>query len=304
MDQLGAITMFVATAHHGSFTRAAAYLGKTTSALTRAVTHLETELGTRLFERSTRRIALTEAGHIYLASARQVLTQLQQAREDIDQLQQEMCGTLRVVAPPSFAPAFLNAACCRFLEQYPMMRLEVELTDELVDLVEGSYDLAVRDGPVELPDLIARPLTANRILICASPRYLQRNPLEVLPHTFDQHDWLIFRHPALNPHYWWFTHEGERQRISQPVPRLVSDNYDCLFAALLSGMGLQLCPQWSAVPYLRRGELVQLLPDIELDPDQFGAKIHVIYPEHRRHTRKHQAFIECLSNYLDEQALH
>ena len=303
MDQLGAITMFVATADQGSFTRAASHLGKTTSALTRAVTHLETELGTRLFERSTRRIALTEAGQIYLASARQVLIQLQQAREDLDQLQQEMCGSLRVAAPPSYAPAFLNAVCCRFLDRYPQMRLEVILTEEFVDLLEGSYDLAVRDGPVG-PDLIARPLTVNRIRLCASPRYLQRNPLEVLPQTFDQHDWLIYRHPALNPHYWWLTHEGERRRILQPVPRLSSDNYDLLFNALLDGQGLQFCPQWSAAPYLRRGELVQLLPDTDPDPEQFGSTVHVIYPAHRRHTRKLLAFIECLSNYLEEEALH
>ncbi|QIH07527.1 MULTISPECIES: LysR family transcriptional regulator [unclassified Pseudomonas] len=304
MDQLGAISMFVATADQGSFTRAAAHLGKTTSALTKAVTHLETQLGTRLFERSTRRIALTEAGHLYLASARQVLAQLQQAREDIHQLQQQMCGILRLVAPPSFAPAFLNAVCYRFLEQYPQMRLDVELTDEFVDLLRGGYDLAVRDGPVDLPDLVARPLTANRILLCASPRYLQRKPLPVTPQTFAEHDWLIFRHPALNPHFWHFTLDGRQQRMAQPVPRLASDNYDFLFGALLAGLGLQLCPQWSALPYLQRGELVQLLPEAVPDPGQFGPMIHIIYPTHRRHTRKHQAFVECLKQYLDEQHLH
>ena len=304
MDQLGAITMFVTTVDQGSFTRAAACLGKTTSALTKAVSHLESQLGPRLLERSTRRIALTEAGHIYLASARQVLRQLQQAGEDIERLQQEMCGTLRLVAPPSFAPAFLNGACYGFLEQYPQMRLDVELTDEFVDLQSGGYDLAVRDGPVELPDLIARPLTANRILLCASPRYLQRQPLPVTPAHFAEHDWLIFRHPALNPHFWRFTLNGEQQRVPQPVPRLASDNYDFLFGALLAGLGLQLCPQWSAAPYLRRGELVQLLPEAQLDPEQFGPRIHVIYPAHRRQTRKHQAFIECLNRYLDEQQLH
>ena len=304
MDQLGAITMFVTTADQGSFTRAAACLGKTTSALTKAVTHLETQLGTRLFERSTRRIALTEAGLIYLASARQVLGQLQQAQEDIDQLQQQMCGTLRLVAPPSFAPAFLNAVCYRFLEQYPLMHLDVELTDAFVDLLGGGYDLAVRDGPVDLPDLIARPLTANRILLCASPRYLQRNPLPVTPQTFAEHDWLIFRHPALNPHFWRFSLDGQQHRVPQPAPRLASDNYDFLFGALLAGLGLQLCPQWSATPYLQRGELVQLLPEAVLDPEQFGPRIHVIYPAHRRHTRKHRAFIECLKHYLDQHQLH
>lgn len=304
MDQLSAILMFVTTAERGSFTSAAASLGKTTSALTRAVTHLETELGTRLFERSTRRIALTEAGHIYLETARHVLIQLQQAQDDIAHLQQEMWGTLRVVAPPSFAPAFLNEVCNRFLGQYPKMRLEVDLTEKFLDLMEGSYDLAIRDGPIEQPDVIARPLTANRILLCASPVYLKRNPVDVLPQTFDQHDWLTFRHPALNPHYWWLINNGERQRIAQPAPRLASDNYDFLFAALLAGMGLQFCPKWSAAPYLRRGELVHLLPHLEPDSAQFGAKLHVIYSAHRRHTRKHIAFIQCLSDYLDENDLH
>lgn len=303
MDQLSAIAMFVATADQGSFTRAAANLGKTTSALTRAVTHLETELGTRLFERSTRRIALTEAGQIYLATARQVLINLQQAREDIDELQHEICGTLRVVAPPAYAPAFMNTVCCRFLERYPQMRLEVVLTEEFVDMLEGSYDLAVRDGPVG-PDLIARPLTVNQVQLYASPRYLERKPLEVSLQTFDQHDWLIYRHPALNPHYWWLTHEGERRRILQPVPRLSSDSYDLLFNALLDGQGLQFCPQWSAAPYLRRGELVQLLPDTEPDLGQFGPSIHIIYSAHRRHTPKLLAFIECLNQYLDDEMLH
>lgn len=303
MDKLSAIIMFVVTADQGNFTRAAAYLGKTTSALTRAVTHLEAELGTLLFERSTRRVSLTEAGQIYLASARQVLMQLQHAKEDIDQLQQEMWGTLRLAATPAYAPAFLNAVCCRFLDRYPQMRLEVVLTEEVVDLRDGNFDLAVRDGPVG-PDLIARQLTINRIRLCASPRYLQRKPLEVLPQTFDQHDWLIYRHPALDPHYWWLTHEGERRRILQPVSRLASDSYDLLLGALLAGRGLLFCPQWSAAPYLRRGELVQLLPNIDVDPEQFASTIQVMYPMQRRHSRKHQAFIECLSDYLDEEALH
>src|SRR5690606_18659399 len=114
MDKMTALTIFVAAAEHGSFSRAAEQLGKTPSAITKAVAHLESELGVRLFERTTRRMALTEAGNLYLEGARQALMHLQRVTEEVEQLQHELRGTLRITAPPSFGPAFLNQVCCRF----------------------------------------------------------------------------------------------------------------------------------------------------------------------------------------------
>ncbi len=303
MDKLSALTMFVATADHGSFSRAAERLGKTPSALTKAVAHLEGELGARLFERSTRRMALTEAGHIYLEGARQALQNLREAADEIDQLQSELRGSLRLSAPPSFGPAFLNEASIGFLRAHPQIRLRVDLNEAFVDLVEGGYDLTLRDGPIDLPGLIARPLTENRILLCASPAYLQRKPLPVLPETFAQHDWLIYRHPALNRNYWWLRLGEQRLRIEQPAPRLASDNYDFLLAHLLAGQGLQFCPQWSAAPYLASGQLVQLLGEYRLEPDALGPWVHALYLSHRRSTHKVRAFIEHLSAFLGARGL-
>ncbi|WP_375738899.1 LysR family transcriptional regulator [Pseudomonas boanensis] len=302
MDKLSALTMFVATAERGSFSRAAEQLGKTPSALTKAVGHLEGELGVRLFERTTRRMALTEAGHIYLEGARQVLMQLQLAGEEVDQLQRELRGNLRLTAPPSFGPAFLNEVCCRFMREHPQVRLEVDLNDAFVDLIDGGYDLALRDGPTDLPGLIARPLTENRILLCATPAYLSRKGLVTLE-NFDQHDWLVFRHPLLNRHFWWIRQGEQRMRVPQPVPRLASDNYDFLLACLLDGQGLQFLPQWSAAPYLVRGELVRLLPEYLLEPDAFGPWVHVLYLAHRRRTRKVRVFIEMLEAHLREREI-
>ena len=161
MDKMTALTMFVATADHGGFSRAAEQLGKTPSAVTKGVAQLEAELGARLFERTTRRMALTEAGQIYLEGARQALLHLQAAGAEVEQLQKDLRGTLRIAAPPSFAPAFLNQVCGAFLEEYPQVRLEVDLQDEFADLVEGGYDLALRDGPVDLPGVIARIASAS-----------------------------------------------------------------------------------------------------------------------------------------------
>ncbi|WP_069865423.1 LysR family transcriptional regulator [Pseudomonas citronellolis] len=303
MDKMTALTMFVATADHGGFSRAAEHLGKTPSAVTKGVAQLEAELGARLFERTTRRMALTEAGQIYLEGARQALLHLQAAGAEVEQLQKDLRGTLRIAAPPSFAPAFLNQVCSAFLEEYPQVRLEVDLQDEFADLVEGGYDLALRDGPVDLPGVIAQPLLENHLLLCASPAYLARKGMDVTLENYTEHDWLIFRHPMLNRNFWWVNRDGERIRLKQPVPRLASDNYDFLLACLLAGHGVQFLPQWSALPYLACGELVEQLPDCWRDQSAFGATIHVMFLPHRRNTRKVRVFIEALKAHLRAQGL-
>ncbi|MHC8299797.1 LysR family transcriptional regulator [Pseudomonas sp. ZS1P83] len=301
MDKMSALTMFVATAEHGNFSRAADMLGKTPSALTKAVAQLEEELGTRLFDRTTRRMELTEAGRIYLEGARQALMQLQLATEGVEQLQHELRGGLRITAPPSFAPAFLNEVCCRYLRAHPQVHLEVDLSDNFDDPVDGGYDLALRDGPIDLPGVIAQPIVENQMLLCASPAYLERRGKDVSLESYQQHDWLIFRHPLLNRHFWWVKQGEQRIRLTQPTPRLASDNYDFLLACLLDGQGLQFIPQWSAAPYLARGELVQLLPEYWREPSTFGPWIYVLYLAHRRNTRKVKMFIEYLKEHWQER---
>jgi DNA-binding transcriptional LysR family regulator len=303
MDKLSALGMFVATAEHGSFSRAAEQLGKTPSALTKAVSHLEAELGAQLFERSTRRIALTEAGRIYLDTARQVLQRLHDGGEEIGQLKHGLHGNLRLTAPLAFGRAFLDEACSGFLATHPQIRLRVDLCDAFVDLVEGGYDLALREGRSDLPGLIAKPLGHNRIVLCASPAYLASNPTPVRPEHFNQHQWLLYRHSALDLHYWWLARDGMRLRVPQPRAHLESDNYDLLLANTLNGAGLYACPTWSVQPYLDSGQLVQLMDEYDFDPDAFGPLILAVYPSHRRATRKVQAFIDYLAAFLDARGL-
>lgn len=303
MDKMIALSMFVATADHGGFSRAAEQLGKTPSAVTKGVAQLEAELGARLFERTTRRMALTEAGQIYLDGARQALMQLQLAVEEVEQMQRELRGSLRIAALPSFSPAFLKEVCCGFLNEHPQVRLEVDLSDDFADLIEGGYDLALRDGPIDLPGVIAQPLLENRLMLCASPDYLARKGMNVTLENYTEHDWLIFRHPMLNRNYWWVERDGERIRLKQPLPRLHSDNYDFLLACLLDGQGVQFLPQWSAKPYLERGELVEQMPDCWRDQSAFGPWIHVLYLPHRRNTRKVRAFLDYLKGHLQARGL-
>ncbi len=303
MDKLGALRMFVATAELGSFSRAAEQLGKTPSALTKAVGHLEAELGAQLFERSTRRTALTEAGRLYLDTARLVLQRLHDAGEEIGQLKRGLHGNLRLTAPLAFGRAFLDEACSAFLASHPQIRLRVDLSDAFVDLAEGGYDLALREGRSDLPGLIAKPLGHNRIVLCASPAYLAANPVPVSPETFDRHQWLIYHHPALDQHYRWLSLNGVRLRTPLPQARLESDNYDLLLTNTLLGMGLHGCPLWSVQPYLQTGQLLQVMAEYDFDPDAFGPLILAVYPSHRRATRKVQAFIDHLAAFLESRGL-
>ncbi|UCO96722.1 LysR family transcriptional regulator [Metapseudomonas lalkuanensis] len=304
MDKLGAISMFVATADHGSFSRAAEQLGKTPSALTKAVSHLEDDLGVLLFERSTRRTVLTEAGRVYLETARQVLQRLQDVGEEVGQLQYGLHGSLRLTAPLAFGRAFLDEVCVGFLAEYPQIRLRVDLSDDFVDLVESGYDLALREGRSDQPGMIARVVGSNRLALFASPAYLARNPLPVTPETLDQHDWLLYYHAALDRTWWWVERDGQRLSLPRPpTPRLGSDNHDLLMASALAGVGLYHVPLWSAAPYLTDGRLVRLMADYEIDPDAFGPQILAVYPSHRRATGKVLAFIDYLAGFLAERGL-
>ncbi|MBD2839138.1 LysR family transcriptional regulator [Pseudomonas sp. JM0905a] len=304
MDKLGAINMFVATADHGSFSRAAEQLGKTPSALTKAVSHLEDDLGVLLFERSTRRTVLTEAGRVYLETARQVLQRLQDVGEEVGQLQHGLHGSLRLTAPLAFGRAFLDEVCVGFLAEYPQIRLRVDLSDDFVDLVESGYDLALREGRSDQPGMIARAVGSNRLALCASPAYLARNRTPVTPETLDQHDWLLYYHAALDRTWWWVERDGQRLSLPRPpTPRMDSDNHDLLMASALAGVGLYHVPLWSAAPYLADGRLVRLMADYEIDPDAFGAQILAVYPSHRRATGKVLAFIDFLAGSLAERGL-
>lgn len=301
MDKFNSLEMFVASAETGSFSRAAERLGKTPSAVTKAIGVLESELGARLFERTTRSMSLTEAGQLYLDSAREVLERMRETTEEIAQLQHSLRGVLRITGPLIVGPVFLDQACAEFLDLNPDVRLQVDLSDSYVDLLDGRYDLALRMGNSDLPGLIAQPLGESRLALCASPSYLARRGTPQHPRDIIQHDCLIYRHPALDDR-WWFDVQGERFS-TQRHGRLNSDNQAVLLTACLAGHGLLPCPRWSVLEHLRSGRLVTVLDDFFFEPDTFGAQILAVYPSNRRATRRIQAFIEHLRDFLQRSGI-
>ena len=303
MDKYSALTTLVCVVEQSRFSRAAEQLGKTPSAVAKTIAALEAELGARLFERSTRRIQLTEAGRLYAQAVREALACLGQASEAIGQLQRKLHGELRIAAPLAFGAAFLGEVCARFALDHPQLRLQVDLSDDDQSILGSGHDLILHEGACDLPGLIARPIGRNQIVLAASPTYLARQPLEVRLDNLLEHDWLLYWHPALNRHIWQLRRGDEVRRLELPVGRLLSGNYDLLLNSALAGLGILHAPLWSVAPYLADGRLVRLLPDWSVDPDAFGAHILAVYPSHRRHAHKVQVFIHYLEQYLREQHL-
>lgn len=302
MDKLGAFSTFLAIADSGSFSRAAKQLGKTPSAITKTISHLEEELGVKLLVRSTHHTTLTDAGFIYLKTARQLVLSLEEAEEEISQLRGGINGPLRIAAPMAFGKAFLADACADFIVSHPAIQLSVTLGDVPINLDEGGYDLALRVG--ESDRIISKVIARNTVFLCGSPAYLARRNAPITPQNVHAQDWLLYRNPLLSRSFWRASYQGEQFKFPFPKKPLVEcDNYDFLLTQALAGCGLLIVPQWSAAPLIAQGLLVQVMPEYLIDPEAFGPNLVAVYPSHHRSSRKVTAFIEHLKGFLTRRGL-
>ena len=297
MDTFQAIQAFIAIAETGSLSRAALKLGKSPSAMTKAVNALEASLGVRLLTRSTRQVALTEAGRIYLETASEAMLQLGRVSQRLHELDGEPRGVLRITAPLSFGRAVLSGFCPAFMQRYPEVVLELQLADRYMDLVAENLDLALRLGHHDLPGQIAKVVGDNRVMLCAAPSYLAQAPALHSPHDLPQHPCLVYRHPMLNP-AWFFARDGHSVRI-EPQGRLRSDNFDLLLDAACAGQGILPCPRWSALHHVRAGRLVQVLADYQFSGESFGRDhVYAVYPASRRNALKVRLFVDEMQQWM------
>lgn len=302
MDKLGAFSTFLAVAESGSFSRAAKNLGKTPSAITKSISHLENELGVRLLVRSTHRTTLTEEGVIYLKTARQLAASLEAARGEISQLQGGIIGPLRIAALTAFGGAFLAEACAEFVSLHPHIQLSVTLCDVQAKLVEGEYDIAL--GTTCSERTISKLIVRNTIFLCVSPSYLRRKNTIITIENLMLQDWLLYKKPKLTDSFWHASHQGKQLKLPfLKNPVVECDNYDFLVTQALAGRGILMMPQWSAAPMIAQGLLVQVMPDYLVGPETFGPGLLAVYPSHHRASRKITTFIEHLKSFLASRKL-
>lgn len=288
MRSLSDVQVFVRVVEEGTFTAAAETLGISTSYASRQVKALEERLGAVLLARTTRSTSLTDVGRAYYERVAPLLEGLDDADQAVSSLAGEPRGTLRLATPVSFGLRYLSSALASFACRWPELRLDVAVSDRMVDLVADGFDLAVRGGRLADSSLFARRLAPFRGLLVGSPAYLERRGTPRTPADLDAHDGLLYTASVTRPG-WWFRGPGG-ETVARPRPRMLADNGDTLAEAAIAGLGLAYQPEFIVGDALGDGRLVRLLPDHET----FTGAIWAVYP-HRRHlAAKVRLFVDFL----------
>lgn len=296
MDKLRSMEIFVAVAEDGSFTGAAARLGISAVMVGKYVSQLETTLNARLLDRTTRRQSLTDAGRVYVEECRRVLEQVAAAQASVERLRTAPSGTLRISAPSTLGACVVAAAVATFLQRYPDVRVELDLSNRVVNLVEEGFDLAVRIGDIRDSDLVAKPLCQYRMVICASPDYLARAGVPTSPEDLATHCCLSNMVWTARNEWRLSGHEAESPWRRDPV--LACNDGLGLKMATLAGAGLLLQPEILLADELREGRLVRVLDDWLPAP----RPVHMVYRQDLRPLPKLSHFISHLKEAVASQA--
>ncbi|HBQ1689306.1 TPA: LysR family transcriptional regulator [Klebsiella aerogenes] len=288
MDKLRGMETFVAVVECGSFTGAAARLEMSAVMVGKYIALLEGQLGTRLLERNTRRQSLTDAGRVYFDEARRVLEQVASAERSVERLRLAPAGTLRVSAPVSFGASIIAPLTASFLQAWPEVRVELDLTNRMVDLVDEGIDLAIRIGDIQRTDLVAKYLASYRMAICAAPDYLARHGTPQTPADLAGHQCLSHTvWTARNE--WRLPGAAEEVRWKRDAVLRCNDGYALRMAAV-AGAGLLLQPEVLLAEDLANGRLVRILQNYTPEP----RPIHLLWRQDLRPLPKLTRFVEHL----------
>jgi len=297
VDQLTALKVFRAAAKSRSFAEAARQLGLSAGAISKNVSELEAHLKVRLFNRTTRRRSLTEAGAVYLEHIEHALGSLERAEQTVHLLAERPAGVLRVAAPTSLSLVCFSRIVPRFLATHPDVSLRLDLDDRKVDLVEGGYDIAIRGSDrLEDSSLMARALTDLPHVLCADPSYLARCGTPSAPADLRRHECLRYT-LSERASEWEFSKGAETLRIAVSG-RFEASSSLAVREAALEGLGLGLLPRCYVAKELAEGRLVPVLADWRLPV----ATVYAVYPSRHHISPKLRAFLDILTDDLKNLA--
>ncbi|WLH66128.1 LysR family transcriptional regulator [Pseudomonas sp. FP2309] len=294
MDYLAALTAFVESANENSFSKAAGRLGIKASTVSRYIKDLEQDLGIALFNRSTRKLALTEGGQTFLHHAQKVLFELSEARAATSALNQNPRGRLKVSLPPAFARHHILPLVGEFIGRYPDITLDLSLEESHVDLIATGIDLAIRIGRLADSNLKARKLAEVKTFLCVSPAFSTRYPHPDCPDQLPVNT-LIAGRESPEALIW----ANANEQVSLPVgAALWINDLDARLIAVSNGLGMALLPDWLASASLREGRLVRWLPDWKVKSAQESCAVWFVYPPKRIVSSKVRCFIDFMAERL------
>lgn len=285
---------FSAVVDAGSFIKAADALGLSKAAVSRYVGELEARLGVRLLHRTTRRISLTDEGNVFYARCKELLGDLDEAEAEITSRIGEASGLVRVNAPVTFGIMHLAPLWSEFLASHPKVRLDVTLSNRVVDLVGEGYDLAIRIAALPSSTLISKRLASTRLVLCASPQYLEKHGVPRRPEELVDHMLIAYSYFSSRDGWNFVGPDGPVSVKAEPCLLTNSDN-TCLTAAL-AGQGVVLQPTFVVSGDLADGRLVELMPEYR----SIERGIYAVYPTRKHVSRKVRVLIDFLTKRLGE----
>jgi DNA-binding transcriptional LysR family regulator len=292
MDRFSALRVFTQVVESGGFSRAAERLDLSTTAVSRQVAELEAHLQTRLLNRTTRRLSLTESGQAFYGRAVQLLHDLREAEQEASKAAITPRGTIRLTTSFNFGTRQVAPAIAGFLARHPDVKFDVQLSDRIVDLVEEGFDLAIRIGGTGSEHLVARKLGETRLVLCASPAYLEQHGAPATPQDLARHNCFTYEYASPRNQWPFRGPDGSEQPVR--ISGTVHSNSGDLHAALAArGAGVAYEPDFIVDDEVHTGRLVRLLPDYTVPL----SSIYAVYP-----TRKHlSAKVRLFVDYLVER---
>ena len=289
MDRMGTMSLFVAAIDTGSLSGAARISGISLSSVSRHLSALEERVGTRLLIRTTRTLALTEAGQRYYDMSKRVLTEIDEMEAGLHTDAETPVGRLHVAGPTLFGRYFILPLLAKFAVMHPKIVLDVILLDRQLNLIEEGIDVAVRIGPMVDSSLIIRKLAALRWIVCAAPAYLEQRGT---PHTLadlSAHDCLVYSENSIGAE-WQLLDSDKPTQVQVPV-RMRSNTLDGVVAAAVEGAGLVYAPAWSVMNFVKAGRLQVILSEHELPP----RPINAVFTHNRLLSGKVRALVDYLA---------
>ncbi|MEI9898894.1 MAG: LysR family transcriptional regulator [Hyphomicrobium sp.] len=291
MRDLNALRVFVRVAQLKSFKAAAASLGLTSSAVSKAITRLEAEVGVGLLQRTTRSVGLTEDGAIFFDNCRQILGEIEQAESLLSRATTGPYGRLRVHMTEGFGRRVVFPTLRRFLDQHPSLSMSVELSDRVIDMASEGFDMDIRIGEVADSRLIARPLGRLTFVVCASPAYLKRHGEPRTPEDLDRHNCLTYSQIHTGRLREWQFCEHGRSYGKTVAGSLHVNNSEALLVAAVSGLGVASISQFIAGDAIAAGKLKPVLTRFTAP----GPPVHAVYAKGQHLSPKVRALAEFLA---------
>jgi DNA-binding transcriptional LysR family regulator len=292
MDRVTSMAVFVRSVEGGSLAAAARHFGLSHAMVSKHLRGLEQSLGVRLLTLTTRKLTLTEAGEHYFRRCAQILSDIEEANREAMQLQAVPRGLLRLTAPVAFGEQYLAPALADFLDRYPEIVLDVELTDRFVDLAGECFDLALRVGRLPDSSLVARRLGASPMLTCAAPAYLARHGTPAHPSDLAAHR-CLYLSGVTTPGEWWYEVDGGMVTVRVDGP-LRTNSVALACQSAREGLGIVFGPAFALAPSVAAGALVPILVDFASG----ALDIHALYLSKRHMSKKLRLLIDFLASHF------